>query len=96
MRTKQQNKADLTKPMDPGKVAAPQDDYETQNHLRTLMDAEMIKMDPDKMKKVHALVGRHSKAIKSLQDLKDTYQQKYGPKQKAPMAADSEPDEDDT
>ena len=93
MRTKQQNKNDLAKPMDPNKIAAPQDDYETNGHLRTLMDAEMIKMDPDKMKKVHALVGRHSKAIKSLQDLKDTYQEKYGPKKAQAMADDG--DEDD-
>lgn len=88
MRTKQQNKNDLAKPMDPNKAV---DDYETQGHLKTLMDAEMVKMDPDKMAKVHALVGRHSKAIKSVQDLKDTYQSKFGAKK----SADVEPDEDD-
>lgn len=95
MRKKQQNKNDLAKPMDPGAVAGadPQNDYETQGHLKTLMDAEMVKMDPDKMQKVHALVGRHSKAIKSIQDLKDTYQSKYGPKKATAMADDGDGDE---
>lgn len=92
MRTKQQNKSDLAKPVDPEKVV---DDYEAQGHLKTLMDAEMVKMDPDKMAKVHALVGRHDKAITSIKDLKDTYQQKYGPKKKAPMSAAVEPSEPD-
>jgi hypothetical protein len=90
MRTKQQNKNDLAKPMDPGKVV---DDYEAQGHLQDLIRAEMIKMDPDKMKKVHALAGRHSKAIKSVQDLKDTYQSKFGPKKAAKMAGDDDGDE---
>lgn len=53
-------------------------DYETQGHLKTLMDAEAIKSDPAKMQKVHKLAGRHKKAIKSIQDLKDAYQQKFG------------------
>lgn len=53
-------------------------DYETQGHLRTLMDAEMIKNDPEKMKKVHKLAGRHSKAITSIQDLHDEYDSKFG------------------
>lgn len=65
------------------------DDYETQGHLRTLMDAEMIKADPEKMKKVHKLAGRHHKAIKSIKDLKDAYQDKFGKPHQ-----DSAPDSD--
>lgn len=53
-------------------------DYETQSHMRTLMDAEMIKQDPNKMQKVHKLAGRHQKSIKSIQDLKDSYDEKFG------------------
>lgn len=60
--------------------AVPNDDYETQNHLRTLMDAEMIKSDPVKMDKVHKLAGRHHKAIKSISDLKELRNSKFGPK----------------
>lgn len=71
----------------------PQDDYETQGHLRTLMDAEAIKGDPEKMKKVHKLAGRHSKQIKSIQDLKDTLDQKFG-KGALKKGADSDADDE--
>jgi hypothetical protein len=66
-------------PVDP--TMGPSDDYETRNHLRTLMEAEDIKGDPSKMKRVHALAGRHQKALKSIKsvsDLKDLYDQKFG------------------
>lgn len=46
------------------------DDYATQGHLRTLMDAEMLKEDPAKMEKVHALAGRHHKALKGIKKIK--------------------------
>lgn len=70
-----------------GPVASKDDnDYETQGHMKTLMDAEMIKQDPEKMKKVHKLAGRHHKAIKSIKDIKDAYQEKFGsPVQGHPM-----------
>lgn len=46
-------------------------DYETHGHLRTLTDAFDIMSDKKKMAKVHALAGRHHKAISSLKDLRD-------------------------
>jgi hypothetical protein len=58
----------------------PDRDYETEGHLRTLMDAEMIKGDPEKMAKVKKLAGRHRKHITSIADLKDTYNEKFGAK----------------
>ncbi len=69
--------ASLPSPSDP-KPEDPVDNYEVQGHLRTLMDAEAIKRDPEKMGKVHKLAGRHSKQIKSIQDLKDMYDAKFG------------------
>ncbi len=54
------------------------DDYKIDNDMRTMMSAEEIKMDPDRMAKVHKRAGRHHKAIKSIQDLKDTYNEKFG------------------
>jgi hypothetical protein len=56
----------------------PMKDYESKEHLDTLMRAEMIKADPEKMKKVHKLAGRHEKAIRSIKDLRDTYDEKFG------------------
>lgn len=53
---------------------------ETEGHMHTLMQAEHIKSSPIKMKAVHKLAGRHAKAITSIQDLKDVYQQKFGMK----------------
>lgn len=77
----------------PVAAKAPENDYETKGHLSTLMDAEMIKSDPEKMKKVHKLAGRHHKAIKSIKDLKDTYQEKFG--QPAHGIATSKPSDED-
>lgn len=56
------------------------EEYETKGHISDLMRAHEIMNDPIKMKAVHALAGRHKKAISSIQDLKDTYQAKFGPK----------------
>ena len=53
-------------------------DYETAGHLKTLMDAHEIINNPEHMKRVHALSGRHKKALTSIKDLKDTYQNKFG------------------
>ena len=44
----------------------PVDNYETRGHLETLIKAHGIKNDPAKMEKVHALAGRHKKAIEGL------------------------------
>lgn len=62
----------------PTAIEPDQDDYKADSDFRTMLDAEQIKQDPDRMAKVHKRVGRHHKAIKSLQDLKDTYDEKYG------------------
>ncbi len=55
-------------------------DYNAKDHLNTIMQAHSIMNDPEKMAKVHKLAGRHMKAITSIQDLKDTYDQKFGSK----------------
>lgn len=87
MRTKQIAPADQPKIVNSA-PSDPMNDYEAKDHLDTLMRAEMIKADPEKMKRVHKLAGRHSKAIKSIQDLKDLHNTKYGPGAKADDAED--------
>ena len=62
-----------------GKVD-PENDYEAQGHLDTLIRAHHIMNDAVKMGKVHALAGRHHKAIKSINDIKNAYQEKFGKK----------------
>lgn len=57
---------------------ADQNDYETQGHMRTLMDAHEIMNNPEKMKKVHKLAGRHAKAIRGIKDISDYKNSKYG------------------
>lgn len=62
---------------DPSK---PPESYETEGHLRTLIDAHGIMNDPVKMKAVHKLAGRHHKAvsgIKSLAQLRTVSNQKH-------------------
>lgn len=54
------------------------DDHAVHADLKTLMDAHHIKNHPQRMAKVHALAGRHKKAIKSIDDLKTVYDQKFG------------------
>ena len=64
-------------------------EYETQNHLRTLIDAHEIINNPDKMKAVHKLAGRHHKAvsgIRSLQQLRAVANEKHMAKSQAPLA----------
>ena len=53
-------------------------DYETQGHLKTILDAHEIMNDPVKLKAAHKLAGRHKKAITSLEQLKQIHQDKYG------------------
>lgn len=81
----------------------PMNDYETQGHMRTILDAHEIMNNPDKMAKVHKLAGRHAKAIRSLQDVKDHYQDTYGAgaKKPSPLAqlakgGGSSPQDDET
>lgn len=78
----------------PSIAGKPSHDYETEGHLRTLMDAEQIKQDPEKMKKVHKLAGRHKMAIRSIQQLKDLHQSKYGPEGSAQEEASESPAEE--
>lgn len=44
-------------------------DYETQSHLRTLIEAHGIMNDAAKMKKVHKLAGRHHKAVSGIRSI---------------------------
>jgi hypothetical protein len=65
------------------------DEYETQNHLDTLMKAHKIMNNPVHLAAVHALAGRHQGAIQSIQalpkppkstdDLKAISNAKFGP-----------------
>lgn len=79
------------KPLAPAPVEAPKkkkyEDHEVEGAMSDLMRAEKHKADPHLMKRVHALAGRHMKAIKSIrsvQDLKDIYQDKFGAKEETP------------
>lgn len=65
-----------------------ENDYETQNHMRTLIDAHGIMSDPIKMAKVHKLAGRHHKAITGIKDLKDRYADMTKPKAPKPQIGD--------
>lgn len=67
-------------------------DYETKEHMETLLKSHDIMNDPVKLRAVHKLAGRHHKAIRGIQDLKDHYQAKYGPKesQKSTMKSELE------
>lgn len=70
----------------------PNNDYEAQGHLRTLIEAHGIMSDPGKMEKVHALAGRHHKAISSIQDIKNA-RDNFGKKKKAMVVNDADGDE---
>ena len=60
------------------KSTAPPDEFETKQHMDTLMKAHEILNNPVHLQAVHKLVGRHEKAIKSIQDIKNYRDQKYG------------------
>lgn len=53
----------------PAKEEDPVDNYQVQDHLRTLTDAHKIINDPEKMAKVHKLAGRHAKALSGIKDM---------------------------
>lgn len=67
-------------PMDQSDPNREPSDWETKDHLKTLMDAHEIMNNPVKIKAVHKLAGRHANAIKGIQDIKDHYNQTYGGK----------------
>jgi len=59
-------------------MPVPDDKWEIENGLRTLMDAEKIKCDPEKMKKIRKLAKKQkqdlhaiAKKPKSVEDLKE-------------------------
>lgn len=74
--------------------SAPENDYESQGHLRTLIEAHGIMNDPVKMAKVHKLAGRHHKAIKGIQDIKDRYNEMVKPKSPMATLAGTKPEPD--
>lgn len=45
--------------------------YETEGHLRTLIEAHGIMNNPVHMKAVHKLAGRHHKAVSGIKSLDD-------------------------
>lgn len=49
------------------------DDWQSEDDMKTLMRAEEIKADSERLKKVHKRAGRHKKALTSIQDIKDAY-----------------------
>lgn len=67
-------KAKMPKSMD----AERDDDFEAEEDLRYLEKAEEIKADPARMMRVAKKVGRKYKAITSLKDLTEIYDEKYG------------------
>lgn len=73
-----------------GPVATEKDmEWETKDHHETMMKAMEIMADPEKMKRVRKMAGKRKKAISSLKELHDTYQQKYG------IKAEIEEDDED-
>jgi hypothetical protein len=57
----------------------PLDDFDHQQNAETLMKGQEIMQDPAKMKGALIHLKKKAKAIKSVQDIKDFHQQKYGP-----------------
>lgn len=57
-----------------------EDQWQADSDMDTLMRAEEIKQDKDRMKKVGKRAGRKHKAISSIKDLVSHYNTKYGPK----------------
>lgn len=51
------------------------DKYEIENCMDTLIRAEEIKQDPEKMKQVSKLMGKKKKAISSIDDLRAAAQE---------------------
>lgn len=66
------------------------DDYDVKNHLDAIVKAHQVISNPKKMKKVHALVKGHKKAISSIQDLRDLSQRRYGGVGGKPKTADDD------
>jgi hypothetical protein len=57
---------------------AADDDWESEDHFRTLMRAHEIQNDPEKFKKAMKHASKEEKKIRSIQDLKKLHQEKFG------------------
>ena len=55
-----------------------ENDYQAENHANTLTKAGEILSDPKKMKMAFGHLKKQKKAMRSVQDLKDFHQAKYG------------------
>lgn len=69
-------------------------EFETKQHLDDILRAHEIINNPVKMKAVHKLAGRHQKAISNIQDIKDHYQNAYGPKGPGVTGLKDQPSDD--
>lgn len=54
------------------------DDYEIERCAKTLIEAEAIKGDPDKMEKIQKHLKKMKKEISSIEDLRSVAQEKDG------------------
>lgn len=70
---------DVAKEVAPS-ISGPDDEWQAKSHANTIMDAHEIMADPDKMKKVKKHLHAKKKAMKSVQDLMDYRNEKYGGK----------------
>lgn len=69
-----------------GPISSEKDmEWEHKRNHDTVMDALEIMGDPTKMKHVRKLAGRKMKAIRSLKDLHNTLNEKYGPEAESEM-----------
>lgn len=71
-----------TKKIDSGATASPMqnDDWQHEDHARTLMKAGEIMSDPDKMAGAMKHVRKQKKAFKTIDQVKKFAAQKYAPK----------------
>lgn len=79
--------APSSNPMAPMKMEPDENEMERMGHhdMETLMAAEDIKSNPDKMKyvsKAHAQKTQQLNKVKSIKDLHDTYEMKFGNRKK--------------
>lgn len=61
---------------DKKKMYGKYDEYEIKDAVRTLMEAEEIKADSEKMKYVKQCIEKKKKAINSIADIKAAYKEK--------------------
>ncbi len=55
----------------------PDSDWQAEDDFRTLMRAEEVKQDPERLKRAMKCAKKQAKAIRSIQDLKDLANQKH-------------------